>query len=73
MIVIAGCLYLPEHFTTMASRAWFYYAGPDEPANAANIAGKTSAGKGGMGFGSGSMTGSGRAEGQQVLDHLGNL
>ena len=57
----------------MASRAWFYYAGPDEPASAANIAGKTSVGTGGVGFGARSMTGSARGEGQQVLDHLGNL
>ena len=73
MIIIAGCLYLPEHFTTMASRAWFYYAGPDEPANTANILRKTAVGNGGAGFGTGSMTGSARGEGQQVLDHLGNL
>ena len=33
MIMIAACLYLPEHITTVASRAWFYYAG-DETASA---------------------------------------
>ena len=29
MIIIAVSLYLPEHITTMISRAWFYYAGDD--------------------------------------------
>jgi len=29
MIIIAASLYLPEHITTIASRAWFYYAGDD--------------------------------------------
>ncbi len=37
MILIAALLYLPEHITTVASRAWFYYAG-DEAANAAAAA-----------------------------------
>ena len=73
MIVIAGCLYLPEHFTTMYSRAWFYYAGPDEPTTAANMLGKTTISNAGMGFGAGSMTGPPKTNGQQVLDHLGNL
>lgn len=30
MVVIAAALYLPEHVTMMARRAWFYYAGEDE-------------------------------------------
>ena len=29
MIIIAASLYLPEHIATVASRAWFYYAGDD--------------------------------------------
>lgn len=29
MIIIAASLYMPEHITTIASRAWFYYAGDD--------------------------------------------
>lgn len=29
MIVIAASLYLPEHVTMMARRAWFYYAGDE--------------------------------------------
>ena len=73
MIVIAGCLYLPEHFTTMYSRAWFYYAGPDEPATVASMAGKTHIDGAGAGFGAGPITGGPSMEGQQVLDHLGNL
>lgn len=37
MVLVAALLYLPEHITTMASRAWFYYAG-DEAASAAAAA-----------------------------------
>lgn len=29
MIIIAASLYLPEHVTMMAKRAWFYYAGDE--------------------------------------------
>lgn len=29
MVVIAAALYLPEHVTMMARRAWFYYAGDE--------------------------------------------
>ena len=29
MIIIAGSLYLPQHITEIASRAWFYYAGDE--------------------------------------------
>ena len=32
MIVIAVSLYLPSHITTIASRAWFYYAGDESTA-----------------------------------------
>ena len=73
MIVIAACLYLPEHFATMCSRAWFYYAGPEEPATAASMVGKTPIGGARMAVREGPMTGPARADGQQVLDHLGNL
>lgn len=65
MVIIAASLYLPEHITTMLSRAWFYYAG-DETAAA--------------GLGSGStqqpppspMDGKGM-EGGDVLDMLGRM
>ena len=33
MIIIAASLYLPQHITTVASRAWFYYAGDDDTAS----------------------------------------
>ncbi|KAI9852609.1 MAG: hypothetical protein M1824_001850 [Vezdaea acicularis] len=29
MIIIAASLYLPQHIMTIASRAWFYYAGEE--------------------------------------------
>lgn len=32
MVVIAAALYLPEHITMMARRAWFYYAGDESGA-----------------------------------------
>lgn len=32
MIIIAASLYLPTHITTIASRAWFYYAGDESTA-----------------------------------------
>ena len=77
MIIIAASLYLPEHVATMLSRAWFYYAGPDETATAAAVAGKTAAN---AGAGTGvvtatvaAMKGGARIEGQQVLDMLGRL
>lgn len=73
MILIAGCLYLPEHVATMCSRAWFYYAGPDETATAAGSVMKTTIGEGGAVFGGGSTTGAAAMEGQRVLDHLQNL
>lgn len=65
MIIIAASLYLPEHITTVASRAWFYYAG-DETAG-------TTAGGGGIwsqtiGPGADQRTGC-----QEVIDMLGRL
>ncbi|KFY00889.1 hypothetical protein O988_03034, partial [Pseudogymnoascus sp. VKM F-3808] len=27
MVLIAGCLYLPQHITFLINRAWFYYQG----------------------------------------------
>jgi hypothetical protein len=50
MVIIAASLYLPEHITTMASRAWFYYAG-DDAAAAAAAAATTSAVKAARGMG----------------------
>lgn len=57
----------------MCSRAWFYYAGPDETATAAGSVMKTTIGEGGAVFGGGSTTGAAAMEGQRVLDHLQNL
>ena len=73
MILIAGSLYLPEHVSTMCSRAWFYYAGPDETATAPSLVGKTTMAGAGAGIATGSMTGAARMDGQRVLDHLQNL
>ncbi|CAZ81397.1 unnamed protein product [Tuber melanosporum] len=30
MLILAASLYLPHHIHTIASRAWFYYAGDEE-------------------------------------------
>ena len=30
MLILAASLYLPHHVHTIASRAWFYYAGDEE-------------------------------------------
>lgn len=75
MIIIAASLYLPEHITTILSRAWFYYAG-DEQAAAAHTALGTGAGLRAGGGGMGGEVGKGdgaRMEGQQVMDMLGTL
>ncbi len=73
MIMIAGCLYLPEHVATMCSRAWFYYAGPDETSPTVGMTRKTTIAGAGAGIGTGSMTGTAGLEGQHVLEHLQNL
>lgn len=73
MILIAGCLYLPEHIATMWSRAWFYYAGPDETATTAGMVGKTTLGEAGAGIGEGSMTGAAGMQGKRVFDHLEDM
>ncbi len=65
MILIAASLYLPEHITTMASRAWFYYAG-DEAANAAAAA-AAAAVKGSAG---GSLRGGGEAGGGGDMERV---
>ena len=63
MVVIAAALYLPEHITMMARRAWFYYAGDESGARDV-----------GEGIGARSMgdvkTGVG---GNEVMDMLGRL
>ena len=70
MIIIAASLYLPEHITTMLSRAWFYYAGDEAAAAGAGM---------GTGMGMGVDTASrlkgntGRMEGEDVIDMLGRL
>jgi hypothetical protein len=30
MLILAASLYLPHHVHTIASRAWFYYAGDED-------------------------------------------
>lgn len=65
MIIIAACLYLPEHVTNVWSRAWFYYAG-DETASVG--AGGSKVGHCGVGPGVRP-----RMEGQQVFDTLRRL
>ena len=58
MIVIAVSLYLPSHITTIASRAWFYYAGDESMAG--DTAGLRDVGKGAGG-------------GNDAIDMLGRL
>lgn len=41
MIIIAASLYLPEHVTMMAKRAWFYYAGDETVLNMTGTSGGT--------------------------------
>ncbi|KAI9878737.1 MAG: hypothetical protein M1830_010643 [Pleopsidium flavum] len=57
MIIIAASLYMPEHITTIASRAWFYYAGDDAAVAQAE-------GVGGM---------QGKVGGPDVIEVLGRL
>ena len=64
MIIIAVSLYLPEHITTIFTRAWFYYAGED---NATTAAVKGAGLQGGV-----ASTGS-RLPNQEVIDMLGAL
>jgi hypothetical protein len=32
MVIIAACLYLPQHISFITNRAWFYYHGEDSTA-----------------------------------------
>jgi hypothetical protein len=32
MVLIAACLYLPQHISFITNRAWFYYHGEDPTA-----------------------------------------
>jgi len=59
MIIIAASLYLPEHITTIASRAWFYYAGDD-----AGL---------GVSEGVGGWKAAGVGEGRDAIEMLGRL
>ncbi|KFZ07129.1 hypothetical protein V501_06753 [Pseudogymnoascus sp. VKM F-4519 (FW-2642)] len=34
MVLIAGCLYLPQHITFLMNRAWFYYQGDGDSKDA---------------------------------------
>ena len=76
MIIIAASLYLPEHITTMLSRAWFYYAG-DDAAAARGAPGARSEAIPGVAagrLGSQDVIGVGpRMPGQEVMDMLGAL
>lgn len=79
MIIIAASLYLPEHITTMLSRAWFYYAGDETAAIATSEGGANVGGAGshnsGMKIsdpGHPNQAGS-RMPGQDVIDLLGTL
>ena len=65
MIIIAASLYLPEHITTVASRAWFYYAGDETAGIIAGVDGTWSQT---IPPGVGQRTGS-----QEVIDMLGRL
>jgi len=65
MIIIAASLYLPEHITTVASRAWFYYAGDE-------TAGMTAVGSG-MGSQRVGTEANQRTGSQEVIDMLGRL
>lgn len=67
MVVIAAALYLPEHITMMARRAWFYYAGDESSARDIGIAASDGIGAGGMGD---IKRGVG---GDEVMDMLGRL
>lgn len=64
MVVIAAALYLPEHVTMMARRAWFYYAGDESGArdvgDGIGAAGNIADIKSGVG-------------GDEVMDMLGRL
>jgi hypothetical protein len=60
MIIIAASLYLPEHITTMLSRAWFYYAGDEVGVGGAQGVKGQGQGRGGM-------------EGGDVVEMLGRL
>lgn len=64
MVVIAAALYLPEHVTMMARRAWFYYAGDESVAR--------DAASDGIGPGSLGDIKSG-VGGDEVMDMLGRL
>lgn len=65
MIVIAASLYLPEHVTMMARRAWFYYAGDESGRDGAAAYGSgaqsagTGAGAAAVGGGGGGGVGGG--------------
>ena len=73
MIIIAVSLYLPEHITTMISRAWFYYAG-DDAAAARGAMGTSEAGAPPAGLGGQGVKGAGSGRpGQDVMDMLGTL
>lgn len=37
MVLIAACLYLPQHIAFLTNRAWFYYHGEDSAVAAAKV------------------------------------
>lgn len=71
MIIVAASLYLPEHVMKMASRAWFYYAGDETAAGVGTRVGSGAGAAGPRPVDSGK--GSGRMDGQDVLNMLGSL
>lgn len=73
MIIIAISLYLPEHITTMISRAWFYYAGEDA-VTARGVVGRPTNGR--VPIGNDGTKGKGfssESAGQDVMNLLGAL
>ena len=77
MIIIAASLYLPEHITTMISRAWFYWAGDETVGRNAGVDVGAGARPGaGAGYIDSRQMAPGmgaRTDGQDVIDMLGTL
>ena len=74
MIIIAIAVYLPEHVTTIFSRAWFYYAGDDSGSlqSQSAVGGRNVAGS--NGFAGKPMQHQALAsKEQEVLGTLGNI
>ena len=73
MVIIAISLYLPEHITTIVTRAWFYYAG-DDRSGVRGATGATNLAARGQGVkGSGNGAAGWRSQNQEVMDMLAAL